>query len=150
MGRGSTVSQTGIMAPLLLYLLSLCAAGFAWQLNPENGIYYQYYPDTQLDFNSAKDFCKEREAKLATPRNSRDQAYLTNLAPMSFWLGITDQADEGQWTYLDGNPLQWTNWKSGHSPRSGDYAVCMNGVWEEVSATAKCKAVVCERDTLLY
>jgi hypothetical protein len=65
------------------------------------------------------------------------------------WIGATDEAVEGQWTWVSGEPWGFTNWHPGE-PNDGDgedwAELYWMGTWNDLGATATKEAYVVEWD----
>ncbi|XP_044521699.1 mannose-binding protein C [Gracilinanus agilis] len=99
-------------------------------------------------FDRVKVLCEQLGATIATPKNSEENKAIQDLANgISTFLGITDTVQEGQFTYLTGGRVTYTNWKKDEPNDYGPGEDCVlmqnNGLWNDISCTASLLAV-CE------
>ena len=97
-------------------------------------------------FVEALNYCKFKGGILAEPRNSQEQTALENLAANqamdNWWIGATDEAVEGLWKWLSGNPWSYTAWQSGQ-PNGGTASNCFflwkggNYKWADVYCSGR-------------
>ena len=78
--------------------------------NPGNGHWYLITPG--MSWNSAGDYCSSRAGHLLIINDAAENGFIFNLAPGAF-LGATDSGHEGQWVWITGEPLSYTNWEAG-------------------------------------
>jgi hypothetical protein len=86
--------------------------------NPANGHKYQRI-DTALTWHEAKSYCEDRSQYLVTVTSSDENDFVFNhmyTEPNNEniwgWLGATDEANEGEWKWVTGEPWNYTNWAS--------------------------------------
>ena len=83
------------------------------QINPDNGHAYQRF-DTSLTWSDAKAACEGLGAHLATITSQAENDWvvyhMTADADLSVWIGGTDQAQDGVWEWVTGEPWNYTNW----------------------------------------
>ncbi len=64
---------------------------------------------------------------LVTINDELEQTWLrqTFTVNLLYWIGFTDQAVEGQWVWISGEPVTYTNWYQGEPNNDGneDYAI---------------------------
>ncbi len=99
-------------------------------------------------FDKVKALCEQLEATVATPKNREENKVIQDLAGgISAFLGITDREQEGQFTYLTGGRLIYTNWKKNepNDYEPGEDCVLMqsDGLWNDISCTSSL-LTVCE------
>ena len=84
-----------------------------------------------VDIYAARADCATRGALLASPQTPEEQAFVTAqalaLADIEFWIGIDDEAVEGDWRLADGTAATWFRW-GGANPNGGDADDCVAGV----------------------
>jgi hypothetical protein len=104
-----------------------------------NGHHYKLILDP-LTWKQAQKACEDNGGHLVIIEDQREQEALvamlsqTKPIPGELWIGATDEKVEGQYTWVDGSAVGYTNWMP-RSPRgSGNYmALNMNGGggWED-------------------
>jgi tetratricopeptide (TPR) repeat protein len=88
-------------------------------LNPENNHYYLYSgnsTDPMLrTWRGAYDACIALGGYLATIQDESENAFVFALTSETdqTWLGASDDAQEGKWTWVTGEPWEYTNWDAG-------------------------------------
>jgi hypothetical protein len=122
---------------LISVLLSLTLPGTALAISYGGHDYF---------LTSTPKFWLEAEAEavaasghLVTINDAAEESFLqTTFGTSRLWIGFTDQATEGTWVWISGEPVTYTNW-SDHEPNDAvfgeDYAI-MNWVgvkWNDVS-----------------
>jgi hypothetical protein len=74
------------------------------------------------DWSSAAAECEQLGFELATPATQSEQLALEGAlatATTVSWIGLTDQAAEGTWLWIDGTALSYDNWRTGEPNDSG-------------------------------
>ena len=110
--------------------------GWQWQpkwfsvTSPRNGRRYAMTPP--MTWTDAQQLAQRHGGQLATVRSAEENAWLVqnfySPAFRMFWIGLSDAAEEGRWTWADGEPSGFTNWSSGQPNDAGggqDYV----GIW---------------------
>lgn len=71
-------------------------------------------PDGWFNWMDAKKLCEDGGRRLAAPCNSDQNAAILQLLNTKsynqFWIGISDNAEEGTWRDVEGNILIYENW----------------------------------------
>jgi hypothetical protein len=100
--------------------------GFTSQTNYNGHSYYR--STTSMTWTSAKVACENMGGHLVTIANSAEQSFVFNTWP-SGWIGFNDEAVEGQWRWVTGEPVTYTNWNGGEPNNAGneDYAQFVTG-----------------------
>ena len=103
--------------------------------NPQNGHYYQLVEaNPGVNWYEARDAAATMEHKgipghLATVTSAEEDNFLvtnfSRIRPEYVWLGATDEASEGNWQWITGEPWNYTNWDSGE-PNGGVYENCLD------------------------
>jgi hypothetical protein len=90
---------------------------------PATGHYYQRI-DTAMSWHEAKQHCESLGGHLATITSAEenDFVYKNFAADHVCWLGATDEAEEGKWTWVTGEPFAFQNWFPGNP---GDEEDCL-------------------------
>ena len=100
--------------------------GFTQQTN-YNG--HSYYRSTgSMTWTSAKQACINMGGHLVTITSAAENNFVFNTWP-SGWIGFTDEAVEGQWRWVTGESVTYTNWNGGepNNANNEDYAQFVSG-----------------------
>jgi len=81
--------------------------------NPENGHLYLLYPEWSKTWHQARDYCAARGGHLVTIGSTSENEFVYRLSGGLAWLGATDEAEEGTWVWVTGEPWDFTNWDEG-------------------------------------
>jgi hypothetical protein len=110
--------------------------GFTSQTN-YNG--HSYYRSTgSMLWTDAKQACINMGGHLVTIANTAEQTFVFNTWP-SGWIGFTDEAIEGNFAWVTGEPVTYTNWNPGEPNNAGneDYAQFVGGgKWNDLPNTS--------------
>jgi hypothetical protein len=135
--------------PFRLFVNVLGAIGPLF--NPKNEHYYQLVEvSSGLNWYEAKDAAAASEYKglqghLATFTSLNEETLVVSnfpqIVPNYVWLGATDEAVEGDWKWITGEPWSYTNWDPGE-PNGGTSENCLDysdGVdkWNDESCSRK-------------
>ncbi|WP_227861016.1 immunoglobulin-like domain-containing protein [Clostridioides sp. ES-W-0016-02] len=112
--------------------------------NPVNGNYYQFVADRRISWKNAKLKAEKMEYKglkghLATIKSKHELNLFNSLTTKTVWLGATDEEKEGQWKWVTGEFVKFTNWCAGEPNNFGgteDYMVSIknsNGLWNDTN-----------------
>ncbi|MXV74858.1 hypothetical protein F4Z99_11330 [Candidatus Poribacteria bacterium] len=108
-----------------------------WVVNPTNGHAYKriYCPDIM----DAMTLAAAENAYLVSINDAAEEAWILGVFdPDSFWIGLSDFAEEGQWVWHSGEPVTYTNWgedeQYGGNTEINDYAISAWGdKWQAVA-----------------
>jgi hypothetical protein len=119
--------------PVYLYSRTTPAMpGFTSQQN-YNG--HSYYRSTgSMTWTDARQACLNMGGHLVTVTTPAENNFIFNLWP-SGWIGLSDEAVEGQWRWVTGEPYTWGNWNPGEPNNAGneDYIQFVgNGQWNDL------------------
>ena len=115
----------------------------AWVVNPANGhAYKSIHCESWDDANSQ---AVAEDAHLVAINDAAEQKWLSKwlsniFGSCPYWIGLTDFAKEGEWSWTSGEPVTYTNWTF-HEPMDADIGeedyVFMghapNGEWSDIS-----------------
>lgn len=106
-----------------------------WVMNPENGhIYKKIGCSNPL---AAVDQAKKEGANLVTINDAAEQNWLNRVFGASdTFIGLNDIAEEGQWQWQSGEPVEYTNWVKGvtqdKKSKHEDYVILSKGKWKDI------------------
>ena len=128
-----------------------------------NGHSYYLYSGVASTWEEAKKYCQSLGGHLAVINDSAENTalfnYMKSKGYSSAYFGLSDAITEGNWQWVDGSSVTYTNWASGE-PGNGygteDYAMFYwkftNGKWNDgdfdVYTDRGGKAFICEWDTV--
>ncbi len=79
----------------------------------ENGHKYELY-DVSLSWKEAKKYCESKNGHLVTITSQEEQNIVQSLLVSGtkkyYWIGATDEIEEGQWQWVTGEIFAYTNW----------------------------------------
>lgn len=113
-------SKKCLIVPLLVLMFLLCACSNSTtniQI-PESAIefdghMYNFYLET-IDWNSAKEKCESVNGHLVTITSDEENQFLVNNFPNNlisfFWIGASDEEQEGDWRWVTGEKFEYDNW----------------------------------------
>jgi len=100
--------------------------------------YYKAFPEV-LSWHDAKKRCADLGGQMVTIRSAPENQFVAHLVKNAgldaTWLGATDEAQEGNWHWIDGKPLTFANWYQGqpnNKQNQEHYAllwVSQNALW---------------------
>ncbi|KAM8776123.1 mannose-binding protein A-like isoform 1-T2 [Rhynchonycteris naso] len=101
----------------------------------------------KMPFSKVKALCTELQATVATPKNAVENKAIQDVINDPAFLGITDEVTEGQFVYVTGERLTYSNWKENEPNDHGSGEDCVilqkNGLWNDISCSSSFQAV-CE------
>ena len=129
-----------------------------------NGHRYMIF-DNDKTYHEAEAYCESLGGHLATIHNQEENDYLyrymVSQGYASAYFGFSDEANEGEWKWVNGDPVFYTNWADGE-PNSGRdtenyaqfYWEYSDGKWNDGSfglldvPDSGGSAYICEWDTM--
>ncbi len=110
-----------------------------WVVNPTNGHAYKSIHCKSWD--DANSQAVTENAHLVAINDEAEQKWLSEIfGPRPYWIGLTDIAEEDEWSWTSGEPVTYTNWTL-HEPMdagSGEedhvfMGHALNGEWSDIS-----------------
>ncbi|KAM5236484.1 mannose-binding protein A-like [Ctenodactylus gundi] len=119
----------------------------AFSLGKKSGKKLYLTNGEKMPFHKVKALCAELQATVATPKNAEENRAVQDVAQHTAYLGITDEAMEGQFMYVTGGRLAYSNWKQQEPNdfKSGEDCVVIlkDGLWNDISCSSSHEAI-CE------
>ena len=123
--------------PVKLYKRTTPAlVGFTSQTNYNGHSYYR--STSSATWTTARTNCTNMGGHLVTITSSGENSFVFNTWP-SGWIGFNDEVVEGQWRWVTGESVTYTNWNSGEPNNAGneDYAQFVGGgKWNDLPNTS--------------
>ena len=98
----------------------------------------------RTNWKAAEAFAEEKGGYLAAITSEEEQEQIGGiLDSVNFWIGATDEAREGEWKWVTGEPFQYTNWHPDGQPDNynGNENYCHingeNGYWNDLRCDEK-------------
>jgi hypothetical protein len=125
------------------------AASPAKPTHPEDAVawgghWYKLYENEDASWHEARDACRKAGGYLACIETAEEQAFIAKLADGEyFYLGGTDEEEEGDWRWVNGAKWDFTAWSpAGGQPNNwGDaehyLATYDYGEWVDVAAEGR-------------
>lgn len=91
-------------------------------VNPANG--YSYYLLDESSWTQAQSWAEGLGGNLATVRNAQENAFLLDNfsqwqgEAINLWIGLNDVQTEGEFEWVGGEPVTYTNWAIGEPNNS--------------------------------
>ncbi|XP_024142983.1 C-type lectin domain family 17, member A [Oryzias melastigma] len=105
-------------------------------------------------WDAARKFCRAREADLVVINSNDENTFVSALKKESVWIGLSDEASEGTWKWVDGSSLTLEFWRHGqpdnHDDRYGEEN-CGHirngfpGQWNDLTCYTSLQ-FICEKD----
>jgi hypothetical protein len=112
----------------LTFLASTALAGIPEDAVEFNGHSYKLFTKG-TSWKSAKKACEKLGGHLVSITSAEEQAFVfqqaKNYKGKQFWIGLTDEGNEGDWHWITGEAVTYTNWGKGNPNDDGgqDYGV---------------------------
>ncbi len=104
-----------------------CPADAVCILDDGSGHTYAAYEE-KVSWEQAVDRCAEIGWYLAIDRSELESVLIQGLLAEPAWIGASDVAVEGDWRWVDGEPWDYTHWRTGEPNGSADEN-CLTADW---------------------
>ncbi|MDP6525971.1 MAG: protein kinase [Kiritimatiellia bacterium] len=119
-----------------------------------NHFYKVFYENTT--WHDARRRCERMGGRLAIVESKAEDEFLAAISRSHVWIGATDEDEEGQWKWLDGSELAYSNWDAdepNNAPgrAAGTYEdylmISKYAKWNDLSLDSEIiKGFICEWD----
>uniref|UniRef100_A0A4X2JUS3 C-type lectin domain-containing protein n=2 Tax=Vombatus ursinus TaxID=29139 RepID=A0A4X2JUS3_VOMUR len=119
-----------------------------WQLFQKKCYFFGKESKT---WSQAKFACINLQGRLVSIKSKEEQAFLTQKASQKgSWIGLRDLDTEGEFTWVDGSPLTYSNWSPGEPNNEGEGEDCVamrayNGRWNDAYCRGQQDSWICEK-----
>lgn len=146
--------------PSISRMIQLRMASSSWVVNPANGHAYKKIRCSGLD--EAKKMAEAEGGYLVSINEEAEQKWLSGVfGNRLYWIGLTRAETEGEWVWMNGEPLTYKNWgvkqRFPRSSLSAEEKVAglmtfVDGTWRAVGPEdllwRSAKQVIIEKDDL--
>lgn len=119
----------------------------SFSLGKKSGKKFYVTNGEKTPFSNVKALCEQLGGTVATPKNAEENKAIQDVASDNAFLGITDEVTEGQFMYVTGGKLAYSNWKKNEPNNFGAGEDCViiqrDGLWNDYSCAASVLAI-CE------
>jgi len=117
--------------------LALCGTAPEWDASLEDSCQAVAWGDGSYLFCNecvswciAEDFCRAQGGHLVVIDDADEDAFvyetLLTIYEYKWWVGLYAPTDEGEFAWIDGTTLDYTNWKSGEPNAENPYEQCVH------------------------
>ncbi|XP_008053830.1 low affinity immunoglobulin epsilon Fc receptor [Carlito syrichta] len=121
---------------------------------PGNWVNFQrkcyYFGEGAKQWIQARYACSDVGGRLVSIHSPEEQDFLTKHASKKgSWIGLRDLDVEGEFIWMDGSPVDYSNWLPGEPNNHGQGEDCVmmqgSGHWNDILCRSKLDAWVCDR-----
>ncbi|XP_041619525.1 low affinity immunoglobulin epsilon Fc receptor [Vulpes lagopus] len=121
---------------------------------PEKWLSFQrkcyYFGEEPKRWIQARFACSKLQGRLASIHSQEEQDFLARYAnKKGTWIGLRDLDREGEFIWMDENPLNYSNWRPGEPNNGGQGEDCVmmqgSGQWNDAFCGSSLDGWVCDR-----
>ncbi|KAM8926719.1 low affinity immunoglobulin epsilon Fc receptor [Lycaon pictus] len=121
---------------------------------PEKWLNFQrkcyYFGEEPKRWIQARFACSKLQGRLASIHSQEEQDFLARYAnKKGTWIGLRDLDREGEFIWMDENPLNYSNWRPGEPNNGGQGEDCVmmqgSGQWNDAFCGSSLDGWVCDR-----
>ncbi|KAF5929388.1 hypothetical protein HPG69_013684 [Diceros bicornis minor] len=121
---------------------------------PEQWVSFQkkcyYFGEGPKKWIEARFACSKLQGRLVSIHSQEEQDFLTKRAnKKGSWIGLRDLNIEGEFVWMDENPLDYSNWQPGEPNNEGEGEDCVmmqgSGRWNDAFCLSRLDGWVCDR-----
>lgn len=83
-----------------------------------------YRSNTTMNWAGAKALCEQKGGHLVTFSSREENLFVNQYLVDEFWLGFSDEFQEGLWQWITNEPVTYTNWGIGEPNNIGNEDYC--------------------------
>ena len=106
---GKTLSTLLLSGASLFSMANVSSAGTVWQ--EYNGSLYSLTPP-YISWENSEEYALSQGGHLVSLNGQNEENWIKEMygTDNQFWIGFTDQYSEGDWRWINGDPVVYTNW----------------------------------------
>ncbi|XP_024406977.2 low affinity immunoglobulin epsilon Fc receptor isoform X2 [Desmodus rotundus] len=121
---------------------------------PEEWISFQrkcyYFGEGAKRWIQARYACNKLNGRLVSIHNQEEQDFLAKYVnKKGSWIGLRDLDIEGEFVWMDGSPLDYSNWRPGEPNNGGEGEDCVMmlglGQWNDAFCNSHLEGWICDR-----
>ncbi|XP_045680096.1 low affinity immunoglobulin epsilon Fc receptor isoform X1 [Phyllostomus hastatus] len=121
---------------------------------PEEWVSFQqkcyYFGEGAKRWIQARFACSELHGRLVSIHNQEEQDFLAKYVnKKGSWIGLRDLDIEGEFVWMDGSPLEYSNWRPGEPNNGGEGEDCVMmlglGQWNDAFCNSHLEGWMCDR-----
>nr|XP_042124174.1 low affinity immunoglobulin epsilon Fc receptor [Peromyscus maniculatus bairdii] len=137
-----------------LWMEMLISKGVACSTCPKNWLNFQqkcyYFGKGSKQWIQARFTCSDLEGRLVSIHSQEEQDFLMrHINKQDSWIGLRDLNVEGEFVWMDGSPVGYSNWNPGEPNNAGQGEDCVmmrgSGQWNDAYCRSYLDAWVCEQ-----
>ncbi|CAO2630897.1 Low affinity immunoglobulin epsilon Fc receptor, partial [Lemmus lemmus] len=132
----------------------LISKGAACSTCPKNWLHFQqkcyYFGNDSKRWIQARFTCSNLKGRLVSIHSQEEQDFLMkHTNKKDSWIGLRDLNVEGEFIWMDGSPVGYSNWSPGEPNNAGQGEDCVmmrgSGQWNDAFCHSFLEAWVCEQ-----
>ncbi|XP_002722072.2 low affinity immunoglobulin epsilon Fc receptor isoform X3 [Oryctolagus cuniculus] len=137
-----------------LWMEILVSNGSSCNTCPENWVHFQrkcyYFGEGSKQWIHARYACDNLQGRLVSIHSQEEQDFLSkHVSKRGSWIGLRDLDIEGEFIWVDGSRMDYSNWNPGEPNNGGQGEDCVmmqgSGLWNDAFCRSLLDAWVCER-----
>ncbi|MEO0779205.1 MAG: lectin-like protein, partial [Bacteroidota bacterium] len=99
-----------------------------------------FYASTSISWGTAQDRAEAIGGHLVVINSAEENQYIQNNVNTRIWIGLSDEAQEGNFRWVNGDPVDYTNWNPGEPNNSNneDFGELLtNGRWNDLNHSGR-------------
>ncbi|XP_066106813.1 low affinity immunoglobulin epsilon Fc receptor isoform X2 [Saccopteryx bilineata] len=121
---------------------------------PEKWVNFQwkcyYFGESAKKWIQARYTCSSLQGRLVSIHNQEEQDFLAkHINEKGSWIGLRDLNIEGEFVWMDENPLDYSNWQTGEPNNGGEGEDCVmmlgSGKWNDAFCNSYLDGWICDQ-----